>query len=141
MGDSVSSSNYSLPLWEGWGGVHPFPPQIVLPRTDPRVPGSFASVLGRTKVRPREAPKHPTCINNNRHGAMPRRLYVYDALRKDSYENALFFLPALFPLVGRMRGVVLTAKLTTFFTGINRGVVKSHACCQHADGTNLYYLH
>ena len=40
----------------------PFPPQIVLPRTGPRVPGSFASGLGRTKVRPREAPKHPTGI-------------------------------------------------------------------------------
>ena len=72
---------------------------------------------------------------------MPRRLSVYDALRKDSYENAMFFLPALFPQVGRMRGVVLTTELTTFFTGVNCGIINSHACCQHADGTNLYYLH
>ena len=72
---------------------------------------------------------------------MPRRLYVYDALRKDSYENAMYVLPALIPQVGARWGVVLTAKLTTFYTGVNCGVVKFHACCQHADGTNLYYLH
>ena len=29
-------------------------PILVFPRTDPRVLGSFASVIGRTKVRPRE---------------------------------------------------------------------------------------
>ena len=72
---------------------------------------------------------------------MPRRLYVYDALRKDSYENAMYVLPALFPQVGARWGVVLTAELTTIYTGVNCGVVKYHACCQHADGANLYYLH
>ena len=50
-------------------------------------------------------------------------------------------LPALFPQVGTVGGVVLAAELTTFFTGVNCGLVKSHACCQHADGANLYYLH
>ena len=74
---------------------------------------------------------------------MPRRLYVHIVcffLHWGLWKN-LFFLPALFPQVGRTGGVVLAAKLTTFFTGVNCGVVKYHACCQHADGTNLYYLH
>ena len=48
-------------------------------------------------------------------------------------------LPALVPQVGSTGGVVLTAKLVGF--GIYLFVVNSHACCQHADGTYLYYLH
>ena len=74
---------------------------------------------------------------------MPRRLYVHIVcclFTKELRKN-LFFLPALIPQVGARWVVVLTAKLTTLFTGVNCGVVKFHACCQHADGANLYYLH
>ena len=47
-------------------------------------------------------------------------------------------LPALFPQVGGTGSVVLTAKLVGF--GIYLFVVNSHACCQHADGSNLDHL-
>ena len=50
-------------------------------------------------------------------------------------------LPALVPQVGGTGSVVLTAKLYIIFRSINFGIVNSHACCQHADGTYLYYLY
>ena len=49
-------------------------------------------------------------------------------------------LPALVPQVGGTGSVVLTAKLYAVAWGIYCIVVNSHACCQHADGSNLDHL-